>query len=151
MVIRNSPGHTSVFINCSPEIDDKIKGCGHFLFLFSLSFSIKRQKVCQVKASNQDRPEINHTQALQLTRREFSLFNSSIGLLPPYHLQALLFFFRTESSSHQKHQKCCRTFSCLNIQTNKQVTKKLTLFGVNNKFIVKFRPGWCRFHPLLKF
>ena len=35
--------------------------------------------------------------------------------------------------------------------TNKQVTKKLTLFRKGNKFVVEFRPLWRNFDPVLKF
>ena len=52
MIIRNCLGHGSILVNCSPEIDNKIKTSGHFFILFSLSFLIEKQKLCQTKADD---------------------------------------------------------------------------------------------------
>ena len=63
MIIRNCLGHGSILINCSPEIDNKIKTCGHFFILFSLSFLIEKQKLCQTKENDQDRQKTHRTHA----------------------------------------------------------------------------------------
>ena len=63
MIMRNCPGHASIFVNCFSETDKKIKSCGHFLILFSLSFSIEKQKLCQAKVTDQDTPKIYDTYA----------------------------------------------------------------------------------------
>ena len=63
MIIRNCPSHASILVNCFLEINKKIKSCGHFLILFSLFFSMEKQKLRQAKAADQGRPKMYHTHA----------------------------------------------------------------------------------------